>query len=151
MSSGAMSHNEPAAAMLNRFAVAVDGQAFDEAIDLFTDNGEYRVYLRSNYERGGVLSLISENVPRLRARCAMHRIGPPENVRHVVGPAELTSGKGKDTVSATASFTASYGGQHVFAGEYRAELRDVNGDWRIDRLLVLLDGDSVAGAIRTLI
>ena len=138
-----------AAETLRRFASALDAQAFDKAIGLFTENAEYSVFLRHNYEHSGVLSLISEDVPALRNRCSMHRTGPLDVVRHVVGLADISPGKEQDIVTATANFTASYSGRHVFAGEYRAQLKNVGGDWLIDQLLVLLDGDHVPAAIRT--
>ncbi len=138
-----------AAEILYRFTSAIDDQAFDKAIALFTESPEYSVFLRHNYEHSGVLSLISEDVPALRNRCSMHRTGPIDAVRHVIAPANIAQGKEQDIVTATANFTATYSGRHTFSGEYRAQLKRVDGGWLIDQLLVLLDGDDVPAAIRT--
>ncbi len=137
---------DQAKAVVDRFAAALDGKAFAEAIGLFTEDGSYRVMLRKNFERGGILGLINDDVRTLKLRCTMQHPAPLPDSVHLVSNVQATE-DGKDRLSVRANFSVNRKGVPTFDGEYRITMRRGGETWRMSEVLVLLDGDSVPGYI----
>lgn len=131
-----------ASALLQRYARALDDFDFQTVIGLFADDAEYRVQMRANFERNGVLHLVRDNHQSLRLRCATHPATQLPRSRHVLG--EVTSAS--DGQSAQASFTVERDGKPTFVGEYRVRLAP-GEPTRFKELLAVLDGESCPSQI----
>jgi 3-phenylpropionate/cinnamic acid dioxygenase small subunit len=131
-----------ASGLLQRYVKALDDLDFRAVIDLFAADSEYRVQMRGNFERNGVLHLVRDSHQSLRLRCETHPANQLQRTRHVLG--EVTAAA--DGQSAQANFSIERDGKPTFVGEYR--LRLAPGEpARFKELLAVLDGDSCPGQI----
>lgn len=126
--------------LLTRFARALDEFDFKTVLELFAPDAEYRVQMRANYERNGVLNLIRDSHQGLRLRCATHPPAQLPPTRHVLG--EISAADG----TARANFTVERNGRPTFVGEYRARLAPGEPP-RFKELVAVLDGESCPGQL----
>lgn len=131
-----------ASALLQRYARALDNFDFQTVVGLFAEDSEYRVQMRANYERNGVLHLVRDSHQSLRLRCVTHPVNQLPRSRHVLG--EVTAAA--DGQSAQASFSVERDGRPTFVGEYRVRLAP-GEPARFKELLAVLDGESCPGQI----
>lgn len=130
-----------AAALFGRYARALDEFDFKTVLDLFVPDAEYRVQMRANFDRNGVLNLIRDSHQGLQLRCTAHPAGQLPRSRHVLGEVE-TAPDG----SARANFTVERDGKPTFVGEYRARLAP-GEPGRFKELVAVLDGESCPGQL----
>lgn len=125
-----------AADLLARFARALDEFDFKTVIELFAPDAEYRVQMRANFERNGVLNLIRDSHQGLRLRCTTHPATQLPRTRHVIGEV-ATDADG----TARAAFTVERNGRPTFVGEYHARVAP-GEPARFAQLIAVLDGES---------
>lgn len=131
-----------ASALLQRYVKALDDFDFQTVIGLFAEDAEYRVQMRDNFERNGVLHLVRDSHQALRLRCETHPANQLPRSRHVLGEPTTAA----DGSSAQASFSVERDGKPTFVGEYR--VRVAPGEpARFKELLAVLDGESCPGQI----
>jgi 3-phenylpropionate/cinnamic acid dioxygenase small subunit len=130
-----------ASALLQRYVKALDDFDFQTVIGLFAEDGEYRVQMRGNFERNGVLHLVRDSHQALRLRCETHPANQLPRSRHVLGEVES-----EPDGSACANFSVERDGKPTFVGEYRVRLAP-GEPARFKELLAVLDGESCPGQI----
>ncbi|MGK2942341.1 MAG: nuclear transport factor 2 family protein [Immundisolibacter sp.] len=126
-----------AAALLHRYAQALDAFDFNAVLEMFAADAEYRVQMRANFERNGVLNLVRDSHQGLKLRLMTHPPSQLPKSRHVLGDVALTA----DGSEARASFTVERDGKPTFVGEYRARLA-AGQPPRFAQLMAVVDGDS---------
>lgn len=131
-----------ASTLLQRYAQALDAFDFKSVLEMFADESEYRVQMRANFERNGVLHLVRDNRSALRLRCVTHPASQLPRSRHVLGEVMATA----DGNAAQASFSVERNGKPTFAGEYRVRLAPGEPP-RFAELLAVLDGESCPAPI----
>ena len=124
-----------AAELLTRYARALDEFDFKTVQELFAPDAEYRVQMRANFERNGVLNLIRDSHQGLRLRCTTHPPAQLPRTRHVLGEISAAGG------TARANFTVERDGKPTFVGEYHARLAPGEPP-RFRELVAVLDGES---------
>jgi 3-phenylpropionate/cinnamic acid dioxygenase small subunit len=131
-----------ASALLHRYAQALDTFDFNSVLEMFTDDAEYRVQMRANFERNGVLHLVRDNRQALRLRCVTHPPAQLPKSRHVLGEVAVSA----DGSEARASFSVEQDGKPTFVGEYRARLAP-GEPARFAQLMAVVDGNSCPAQI----
>ena len=137
----------------------LDERAFEEWLDLFTDDVVYWMPARSNplgsndlrdgVSRPGDLSLFEETKETLRTRVARLATGlawaevPPSRTRHLITNVQVEGEDLELEVRARSNFlvyrTQLEQSQDLFVGVRDDLLRKVSGRWKIARRTILLD------------
>lgn len=140
----------------------LDGRAFDEWLDLFTDDVVYWMPERYNAldmtdpadgtSKPGELALFEDNKATLRNRVARLATGlawaevPPSRTRHLVTNVQVEPGElgaAESEVKVRSNFlvyrTQLEHSQDLFVGTREDVLRKTNGKWKIARRTILLD------------
>ncbi len=122
--------------LYTKYAAAIDNENWDQWIDLFTDECEYKIQPRENFERGFplcTLALLSKGMLRDRAYGISETIfHDPYYQRHVVGLPIIHKVDG-DLIQAEANYS-------VFRTKLSQETTVFNVGRYIDRIRITKDG-----------
>lgn len=135
----------------------VDSDRLEEWIELFTEDGVYKVIPRENLDQGLPVSLLfCEGRDMLIDRIAYLRKAATYNIhhdRHLLGPLRIVE-TGPDSYEATVNFTVFQsepeGGARLFAvGYYLDRIRRTPAGWRFAEKTVVLESNVVMTLLST--
>jgi 3-phenylpropionate/cinnamic acid dioxygenase small subunit len=136
----------------------LDHNRLEEWLGLFTDNVRYWAPVRANlghgeedFSRQHRLAHFDDNKASLTLRVQRTRTGmahadePPARVRHFVSNVQVLETNGPENARVASNFIVfkSRRGreEHLFVGCREDRWRRINGAWKIEERLILLDHD----------
>ena len=137
------------------YAAALDEKRFDDWPLFFTENGQYKVQGRENFDRGLPLALIaleSQGMMKDRVYGITQTIyHGPYYMRHVVSPARITSNDG-EVVKAQANYavfrTKPGSVSEVYnVGRYIDEVVKKSGSWKFRSRLCVYDSEMILNSL----
>ena len=137
------------------YAAALDEKRFDDWPLFFTENGQYKVQARENFDRGLPLALIaleSQGMMKDRVYGITQTIyHGPYYMRHVVSPARITSNDG-EVVKAQANYavfrTKPGSVSEVYnVGRYIDEVVKKSGSWKFRSRLCVYDSEMILNSL----
>jgi len=146
-----------AADLFVEYAWLLDNDRLEDWVQLFVEEGEYRIVPRDNFDQGGALALLScRNRAMIRDRVLALRVANEYDIhyaRHLIAPARLT-----DAADDAVRFQANYlvmhtdqgGNSRPFStGCYHGRLGLRDRQARILELTVVIDTFCVQSLIAT--
>ena len=137
------------------YAAALDEKRFDDWPLFFTENGQYKVQGRENFDRSLPLALIaleSQGMMKDRVYGITQTIyHGPYYMRHVVSPARITSNDG-EVVKAQANYavfrTKPGSVSEVYnVGRYIDEVVKKSGSWKFRSRLCVYDSEMILNSL----
>ncbi len=137
------------------YAAALDEKRFDDWPMFFTEDGQYKVQGRENFDRGLPLALIaleSQGMMKDRVYGITQTIyHGPYYMRHVVSPARITSND-SEVVKAEANYavfrTKPGSVSEVYnVGRYIDEVVKKSGSWKFRSRLCVYDSEMILNSL----
>ncbi|MBF6569713.1 MAG: nuclear transport factor 2 family protein [Candidatus Binataceae bacterium] len=134
--------------LIFEYGAMLDDRRMEQWLRLFAEELSYRVIMRNNLDRGEPFYLINENRIRLTQRVQAYREQSGEPSLHLMTNL-IVAADDREQVKAGAAALILRNGRIAFAGRYQFDCVKLGEHWKIQELLLSLEGESTPEIITT--